>query len=206
MAAYPEIHLRASAQDDLRCFVEKVKAGAYRRNHPAFLQHGCLLSICRRCSCLGVDIRLFQASCPSQIMASWHAFQMPAAPRSPAGSDNRLIGYMATTWLDTSLRPIRITDLVDQLMTAGVPGPSFLIRESGQEPTPAITQALHLDGRTHLGFSDQPIETQIVRLCKSLSPGAQPSTPPPDLGGVPSGVSRWVRIVKALLAPRRWPA
>lgn len=87
VAAYPEIHPQArSAQDDLRHFAHKVKAGADSAITQYFFNADAYFRFVDEVRALGSKCRSTPASCRSAISRSWRVFPTPAAPTSRAGS------------------------------------------------------------------------------------------------------------------------
>ena len=149
VAAYPEIHPQArSAQDDLRCFVEKVKAGATGAITQYFYNTDAYFRFVDDVHALGVNIPIVPGIMPITNHGQLARFSDASGAEIPRWIRQRLIGYGDDMASIRAFGQSVVTDLVDQLMTAGVPGLHFYTMNRA-EPTLAITQALHLDGRTH---------------------------------------------------------
>lgn len=144
VAAYPEFHPQArSPQDDLQAFATKVKAGANSAITQYFYNTDAYFRFVDDAYQLGVDIPVVPGIMPITSSAQLLRFSDACGAEIPRWIRLRLQGY------GDDLASIRafglevVTDLCDQLRTAGVPGLHFYtMNQSG--PTLEIVKNLGL--------------------------------------------------------------
>ncbi|CAM8620576.1 MetF 5,10-methylenetetrahydrofolate reductase [Burkholderiales bacterium] len=144
VAAYPEIHPQArSAQHDLQCFVEKVQAGATGAITQYFYNTDAYFRFVDDAHALGVDIPIVPGIMPITNHSQLARFSDACGAEIPRWIRQRLMGYGDDLASIRAFGQSVVTDLVDQLMTAGVPGLHFYTMNRA-EPTLAIIEALGL--------------------------------------------------------------
>lgn len=144
VAAYPEFHPQTrSPQDDLQAFATKVKAGANSAITQYFYNTDAYFRFVDDAYQLGVDIPVVPGIMPITSSAQLLRFSDACGAEIPRWIRLRLQGY------GDDLASIRafglevVTDLCDQLRTAGVPGLHFYtMNQSG--PTLEIVKNLGL--------------------------------------------------------------
>lgn len=144
VAAYPEIHPQAkSAQDDLRCFAHKVAAGANGAITQYFFNSDAYFRFVDDTHALGVDIPIIPGIMPITNFSQLARFSDACGAEIPRWIRQRLAGFGDDSESIQAFGQEVITDLCDQLLTAGAPGLHFYTMNRAQ-PTLAITQALGL--------------------------------------------------------------
>jgi methylenetetrahydrofolate reductase (NADPH) len=146
VAAYPEIHPQAkTAQDDLRHFVNKVKAGANGAITQYFFNSDAYFRFVDEAYQQGVDIPITPGIMPITNYSQLARFSDACGADIPRWIRQRLAGFGDDVASIRAFGQEVITDLVDQLVTAGVPGLHFYTMNRA-EPTLAIVDALGLKG------------------------------------------------------------
>jgi methylenetetrahydrofolate reductase (NADPH) len=147
VAAYPEIHPQAkTAQDDLRHFVSKVKAGANGAITQYFFNSDAYFRFVDEAYQQGVEIPITPGIMPITNYSQLARFSDACGADIPRWIRQRLAGFGDDVASIRAFGQEVITDLVDQLVTAGVPGLHFYTMNRA-EPTLAIIDALGLKGR-----------------------------------------------------------
>jgi methylenetetrahydrofolate reductase (NADPH) len=147
VAAYPEVHPQAkTAQDDLRHFVDKVKAGANGAITQYFFNTDAYFRFVDEAYAQGVDVPITPGIMPITNYSQLARFSDACGAEIPRWIRQRLAGFGDDVGSIRAFGQEVITDLVDQLVTAGVPGLHFYTMNRA-EPTLAILDALHLRGR-----------------------------------------------------------
>ncbi len=146
VAAYPEIHPQAkTAQDDLRHFVNKVKAGANGAITQYFFNSDAYFRFVDEAYQQGVDIPITPGIMPITNYSQLARFSDACGADIPRWIRQRLAGFGDDVASIRAFGQEVITDLVDQLVTADVPGLHFYTMNRA-EPTLAIVDALGLKG------------------------------------------------------------
>jgi methylenetetrahydrofolate reductase (NADPH) len=146
VAAYPEIHPQAkSAEDDLRFFVEKVRAGADGAITQYFFNSDAYFRFVDDVYRLGIDVPIIPGIMPITNFSQLARFSDACGAEIPRWIRQRLAGYGDDTASIAAFGEAVITDLCDQLLTAGVPGLHFYTMNRA-EPTLAILRNLKLIG------------------------------------------------------------
>jgi methylenetetrahydrofolate reductase (NADPH) len=147
VAAYPEVHPQArTAQDDLRHFVSKVKAGANGAITQYFFNSDAYFRFVDEAYQQGVEIPITPGIMPITNYSQLARFSDACGADIPRWIRQRLAGFGDDVASIRAFGQEVITDLVDQLVTAGVPGLHFYTMNRA-EPTLAIIDALGLKGR-----------------------------------------------------------
>ncbi|MRD56274.1 methylenetetrahydrofolate reductase [NAD(P)H] [Betaproteobacteria bacterium LSUCC0115] len=147
VAAYPEIHPQAkTAQDDLRHFVNKVKAGANGAITQYFFNSDAYFRFVDEAYQQGIDIPITPGIMPITNYSQLARFSDACGADIPRWIRQRLAGFGDDVASIRAFGQEVITDLVDQLVTAGVPGLHFYTMNRA-EPTLAIVDALGLKGQ-----------------------------------------------------------
>lgn len=144
VAAYPEFHPQArSADEDLRRYVEKVQAGATGAITQYFYNSDAYFRFVEDSEKLGATVPVVPGIMPITNYTQLARFSDSCGAEIP-----RWIRLKLQSFADdaASLRAFGhdvVTDLCDQLLSAGVPGLHFYtMNQSG--PTSAIVKALNL--------------------------------------------------------------
>ena len=144
VAAYPEIHPQArSAQDDLRFFADKVAAGATRAITQYFFNSDAYFRFVDDVHALGVDIPIIPGIMPITNFSQLARFSDACGAEIPRWVRQRLAGYGDDSASIQKFGHEVVTDLCDQLLTAGAPGLHFYTMNRA-EPTLGILQELGL--------------------------------------------------------------
>lgn len=144
VAAYPEVHPQArSAQDDLRHFVDKVKAGATGAITQYFFNSDAYFRFVDEAHRLGADVPVIPGIMPITNYSQLARFSDACGAEIPRWIRLRLAGYGDDLASIRAFGEEVVTDLVDQLTQAGVPGIHFYTMNRA-EPTLAILKALGL--------------------------------------------------------------
>lgn len=126
VAAYPEIHPQAkSAAADLQAFATKVKAGANSAITQYFFNADAYFRFVDDVRKLGVDVPVVPGIMPIASSAQLMRFSDACGAEIPRWIRLRLQGFGDDTASIKSFGLDVITDLCDQLQTAGVPGIHF---------------------------------------------------------------------------------
>lgn len=142
VAAYPEIHPQAkSAQDDLRFFADKVKAGASGAITQYFFNADAYFRFVDDAYGLGVDVPIVPGIMPITNFSQLARFSDACGAEIPRWIRQRLAGYGDDVASITAFGREVITDLCDQLLTAGVPGLHFYTMNRA-EPTLSVLRNL----------------------------------------------------------------
>ena len=126
VAAYPEIHPQAkSAAADLQAFATKIKAGADSAITQYFFNADAYFRFVDDVRKLGVDVPVVPGIMPIASSAQLMRFSDACGAEIPRWIRLRLQGFGDDTASIKSFGLDVITDLCDQLQTAGVPGIHF---------------------------------------------------------------------------------
>ncbi len=144
VAAYPEFHPQArSPQDDLQAFATKVKAGANSAITQYFYNTDAYFRFVDDAYQLGVDIPVVPGIMPITSSAQLLRFSDACGAEIPRWIRLRLQAYGDDIASIRAFGLEVVTDLCDQLRTAGVPGLHFYtMNQSG--PTLEIVKNLGL--------------------------------------------------------------
>lgn len=142
VAAYPEIHPQAKSADaDLQAFAAKVKAGANSAITQYFFNSDAYFRFVDDALQLGVDVPVVPGIMPITSSAQLMRFSDACGAEIPRWIRLRLQGYGDDIASIKSFGLDVITDLCDQLQTAGVPGIHFYtMNQAG--PTSEIIRRL----------------------------------------------------------------
>lgn len=126
VAAYPEVHPQAkSAEADLQAFARKVKAGANSAITQYFFNADAYLRFVGDVSRLGVDVPVVPGIMPITSSTQLMRFSDACGAEIPRWIRLRLQGFGDDTASIKSFGLDVITELCEQLRTAGVPGIHF---------------------------------------------------------------------------------
>ncbi|MEY2776596.1 MAG: methylenetetrahydrofolate reductase [Pseudomonadota bacterium] len=146
VAAYPEIHPQArSAQADLDHFVAKMKAGADGAITQYFFNSDAYFRLVDDAYARGVEAPITPGIMPITNYTQLARFSDSCGTEIPRWIRQRLAGFGDDAESIKAFGLDVVTDLVDQLVTAGVPGLHFYTMNRA-EPTLAICQQLGLKG------------------------------------------------------------
>lgn len=146
VAAYPEVHPQArSAQADLDHFAAKMKAGADGAITQYFFNSDAYFRLVDDAYALGVEEPITPGIMPITNYSQLARFSDSCGAEIPRWIRQRLIGFGDDAESIRAFGLDVVTDLVDQLVTAGVPGLHFYTMNRA-EPTLAICQRLGLRG------------------------------------------------------------
>ena len=139
VAAYPEIHPQAkSADTDLQAFATKVKAGANSAITQYFFNSDAYFRFVDDAYQLGVDVPVVPGIMPITSSTQLMRFSDACGAEIPRWIRLRLQGYGDDTASIKSFGLDVITDLCDQLQTAGVPGIHFYTMNQAAATTEII--------------------------------------------------------------------
>ena len=148
VAAYPEMHPQArSPQADLQAFATKVRAGADSAITQYFFNTDAYFRFVDDAYALGVDIPIVPGIMPITNASQLLRFSDACGAEIPRWIRLRLQGFGDDTASIRAFGLDVVTDLCDQLRTAGVPGLHFytmnqadatltILRRLGLAPTP----------------------------------------------------------------------
>ena len=144
VAAYPEVHPQAkSADDDLKAYAAKVKAGANSAITQYFFNSDAYFRFVDDAYKLGVDVPVVPGIMPITSSTQLMRFSDACGAESPRWIRLRLQGFGDDTASIKSFGLDVTTDLCDQLRNGGVPGIHFYsMNQAG--PTVEICQRLQL--------------------------------------------------------------
>ncbi len=144
VAAYPEVHPQAkSADDDLKAYVAKVKAGANSSITQYFFNSDAYFRFVDDSYKLGVDVPVVPGIMPITSGAQLMRFSDACGAEIPRWIRLRLQGFGDDTASIKSFGLDVTTDLCDQLRNGGVPGIHFYsMNQAG--PTVEICKRLQL--------------------------------------------------------------
>ena len=126
VAAYPEIHPQArSADADVKAFAAKVKAGANSAITQYFFNTDAYFRFVDEAYQLGVDVPVVPGIMPITSSTQLMRFSDACGAEIPRWIRLRLLGFGDDSASIKSFGLDVITDLCDQLRTAGVPGIHF---------------------------------------------------------------------------------
>ena len=144
VAAYPEGHPQArSFQEDLAHFAQKVRAGAHGAITQYFFNTDAYFRFVDDAYALGIDIPIIPGIMPITNFSQLARFSDACGAEIPRWIRARLQGYGDDIASIRAFGQEVITDLVDQLITAGVPGLHFYTMNRA-EPVLAIAESLQL--------------------------------------------------------------
>ena len=144
VAAYPEVHPQAkSADDDLKAYVAKVKAGANSSITQYFFNSDAYFRFVDDTYKLGVDVPVVPGIMPITSSTQLMRFSDACGAEIPRWIRLRLQGFGDDTASIKSFGLDVTTDLCDQLRNGGVPGIHFYsMNQAG--PTVEICKRLQL--------------------------------------------------------------
>ncbi|NBV88141.1 MAG: methylenetetrahydrofolate reductase [NAD(P)H], partial [Betaproteobacteria bacterium] len=143
---YPEVHPQArSAQMDLDHFVAKMKAGADGAITQYFFNSDAYFRLVDEAYAKGVEAPITPGIMPITNYTQLSRFSDSCGAEIPRWIRQRLAGFGDDVDSIKAFGLDVVTDLVDQLVTAGVPGLHFYTMNRA-EPTLAICQRLGLRG------------------------------------------------------------
>ena len=126
VAAYPEVHPQArSPQADLQAFATKVKAGAHSAITQYFYNSDAYFRFVDEAHKLGVDVPVVPGIMPITSSAQLLRFSDACGAEIPRWIRLRLQAYGDDTASIKAFGLEVVTDLCDQLVTAGVPALHF---------------------------------------------------------------------------------
>jgi methylenetetrahydrofolate reductase (NADPH) len=126
VAAYPEIHPQAkSAEADLQAFATKVRAGANSAITQYFFNADAYFRFVDDVQALGVDLAIVPGIMPITSSTQLMRFSDACGAEIPRWIRLRLQGFGDDTASIKSFGLDVVTELCDQLCTAGVPGIHF---------------------------------------------------------------------------------
>ncbi|MFN9708384.1 MAG: methylenetetrahydrofolate reductase [NAD(P)H] [Burkholderiales bacterium] len=126
VAAYPEMHPQArSPQADLQAFISKVKAGANSAITQMFFNSDAYFRFVDEAHSMGSDIPIVPGIMPITNAGNLIRFAENCGAEVPRWIRLRLQGFGDDTPSIKAFGLDVITDLCDQLLTAGVPGLHF---------------------------------------------------------------------------------
>ncbi len=144
IAAYPEVHPQArSADDDLKAYAAKVKAGANSAITQYFFNSDAYFRFVDDAYKLGVDVPVVPGIMPITSSTQLMRFSDACGAEIPRWIRLRLLGFGDDTASIKSFGLDVTTDLCDQLRNGGVPGIHFYaMNQAG--PTVEICKRLQL--------------------------------------------------------------
>jgi len=146
VAAYPEGHPQArSLHEDLTRFVEKVRAGAHGAITQYFFNTDAYFRFVDDVYAQGIQIPIVPGIMPITNFSQLARFSDACGAEIPRWIRSRLQGYGDDIASIKAFGQEVVTDLVDQLLTAGVPGLHFYTMNRSEQVL-AIAQNLGLAG------------------------------------------------------------
>ena len=144
VAAYPEVHPQArSADDDLKAYVTKIKAGANSAITQYFFNSDAYFRFVDDAYKLGIDVPVVPGIMPITSSTQLMRFSDACGAEIPRWIRLRLQGFGDDTASIKSFGLDVTTDLCDQLRNGGVPGIHFYsMNQAG--PTVEICERLRL--------------------------------------------------------------
>jgi len=144
VAAYPEFHPQArSAEDDLRHFARKVKAGANSAITQYFYNSDAYFRFVEETQKLGVDIPIVPGIMPITNFSQLARFSDACGAEIPRWIRLRLQGFGDDRDAIRAFGLDVVTDLCEQLLAAGAPGLHFYTMNQA-EPTLELWSRLGL--------------------------------------------------------------
>lgn len=144
VAAYPEFHPQARSADlDMQHFVEKMEAGAHGAITQYFFNSDAYFRFVDEAYAKGVDQPIVPGIMPITNFTQLARFSDACGTEIPRWIRQRLQSYGDDTASIRAFGHEVVTDLVDQLLTAGVPGIHFYTMNKA-EPVLKIAEALKL--------------------------------------------------------------
>lgn len=144
VAAYPEIHPQAkSAESDLHAFAAKVKAGANSAITQYFFNSDAYFRFVDDAYKLGVDVPVVPGIMPITSSTQLMRFSDACGAEIPRWIRLRLQGFGDDTASIKSFGLDVMTDLCDQLQTAGVPGIHFYTMNQAAATTEILQRLNH---------------------------------------------------------------
>lgn len=147
VAAYPEFHPQSrSAQDDLAAFARKVNAGANSAITQFFYNSDAYFRFVDDAEKLGVVVPIVPGVMPLTNYTQIKRFCEKSAIELPRWIEERLRAYGDDVASIKAFGLDVVTDLCEQLLSAGAPGLHFYTMNQA-DPTLALWQRLALSGR-----------------------------------------------------------
>jgi len=144
VAAYPEIHPQArSAEEDLKFFAQKVAEGANSAITQYFFNSDAYFRFVDDAYALGVSIPIIPGIMPITNFSQLARFSDACGAEIPRWIRQRLAGFGDDIASIQAFGLDVMTDLCDQLLTAGAPGVHFYTMNR-TEPTLSICKRLGL--------------------------------------------------------------
>jgi methylenetetrahydrofolate reductase (NADPH) len=141
VASYPEIHPQArSADADLQAYVKKVKAGANSSITQYFFNSDAYFRFVDDAAKLGADVPVVPGIMPITSSTQLMRFSDACGAEIPRWIRLRLQGFGDDTASIKSFGLDVITDLCDQLRTAGVPGIHFYTMNQAAATTEIVSR------------------------------------------------------------------
>ena len=139
VAAYPEIHPQAKSADaDLKAFATKVRAGANSAITQYFFNADAYFRFVDDVQALGVDLTIVPGIMPITSSTQLMRFSDACGAEIPRWIRLRLQGFGDDTASIKSFGLDVVTELCDQLCTAGVPGIHFYTMNQAAATTEII--------------------------------------------------------------------
>jgi methylenetetrahydrofolate reductase (NADPH) len=153
VAAYPEGHPQArSLQDDLTHFVQKVQAGADGAITQYFFNTDAYFRFVDDVYAQGIDLPIIPGIMPITNYSQLARFSDACGTEIPRWIRGRLQGFGDDTASIKAFGLEVVTDLVDQLITAGVPGLHFYTMNRSEQVL-TIAENLGIKGKGSLEAS-----------------------------------------------------
>jgi methylenetetrahydrofolate reductase (NADPH) len=144
VAAYPEVHPQAkSAEADVKAFAAKVKAGADSAITQYFFNTDAYFRFVDEAHAAGVDVPVVPGIMPITSSTQLMRFSDACGAEIPRWIRLRLQGFGDDTASIKSFGLDVITDLCDQLITAGVPGIHFYTMNQAPATSEIIRRLQH---------------------------------------------------------------
>ncbi len=141
VASYPEIHPQArSADADLQAYVKKVRAGANSSITQYFFNSDAYFRFVDDATKLGADVPVVPGIMPITSSTQLMRFSDACGAEIPRWIRLRLQGFGDDTASIKSFGLDVITDLCDQLRTAGVPGIHFYTMNQAAATTEIVSR------------------------------------------------------------------
>lgn len=149
VAAYPEVHPQArSAHDDLAFFAQKITAGANGAITQYFFNSDAYFRFLDDADALGVKVPIIPGIMPITNFSQLARFSDACGAEIPRWIRQRLSSFGDDAKSISAFGREVVTDLCDQLLTAGAPGLHFYTMNRA-EPTLSICKDLSLIHTEH---------------------------------------------------------